>query len=91
MKSGKPQIHNLPINDVTTLSAFAYELQQAAESRAEVLPPAARLHIGEPSFRTPEHIRLAAINALQTETVTYGPSASSPRDRGVADRSVACR
>jgi aspartate aminotransferase len=78
MKSGKPQIHNLPINDVTTLSAFAYELQQEAEARAEVLPPAARLHIGEPSFRTPEHIRLAAINALQTETVTYGPAAGWP-------------
>src|SRR5713226_858457 len=78
MKSGKPQIHNLPINDVTTLGAFAYELQQEAEARAEVLPPAARLHIGEPSFRTPEHIRLAAIDALQTETVTYGPSAGWP-------------
>ena len=78
MKSGKPQIHNLPINDVTTLGAFAYELQQEAEARGEVLPPAARLHIGEPSFRTPEHIRLAAIDALRTETVTYGPAAGWP-------------
>ena len=78
MKSGKPQIHNLPINDVTTLGAFAYELQQEAEARAEVLPPAARLHIGEPSFRTPEHIRLAAIDALHTETLTYGPAAGWP-------------
>src|SRR5437667_6910685 len=78
MKSGKPQIHNLPINDVTTLGAFAYELQQEAEARGEVLPPAARLHIGEPSFRTPEHIRLAAIDALRTEMVTYGPAAGWP-------------
>jgi len=78
MKSGKPQIHNLPINDVTTLGAFAYELQQEAEARAEVLPPAVRLHIGEPSFRTPEHIRLAAIEALHTETLTYGPAAGWP-------------
>jgi hypothetical protein len=52
MKFGKPQIHNLPINDVTTLGAFAYELQQEAEARGEVLPPAVRLHIGEPSFHT---------------------------------------
>ncbi len=78
MKSGKPHIHQLPINDVTTLGAFAYELQQEAEARGEVLPPAARLHIGEPSFRTPEHIRLAAIEALQGEPITYGPAAGWP-------------
>jgi aspartate aminotransferase/aminotransferase len=78
MKSGKPQIHYLPINDVTTLGAFAYELQQEAEARGEVLLPAARLHIGEPSFWTPEHIRLAAIEALQGESITYGPSAGWP-------------
>ncbi|MGZ3610209.1 MAG: aminotransferase class I/II-fold pyridoxal phosphate-dependent enzyme, partial [Ktedonobacteraceae bacterium] len=78
MKSGKPQIHNLPINDVTTLGAYAFELQQEAEARGETLPPPARLHIGEPSFRTPEHIRHAAIEALQTETMTYGPAAGWP-------------
>ncbi len=78
MKSGKPQIHNLPINDVTTLGAYAFELQQEAEARGEVLPPPARLHIGEPSFRTPEHIRSAAIEALQTESITYGPAAGWP-------------
>jgi aspartate aminotransferase len=37
MKFGKPQIHNLPINDVTTLGAFSYELQQEAEARGDVL------------------------------------------------------
>ncbi|HXX79709.1 MAG TPA: hypothetical protein VEI53_14535 [Ktedonobacteraceae bacterium] len=26
MKSGKPQIHNLPINDVTSLEAFAFDV-----------------------------------------------------------------
>ncbi|HYX50060.1 MAG TPA: aminotransferase class I/II-fold pyridoxal phosphate-dependent enzyme, partial [Ktedonobacteraceae bacterium] len=78
MKSGKPQIHNLPINDVTTLGAYAFELQQEAEARGEELPPPARLHIGEPSFRTPEHIRQAAIETLQTETMTYGPAAGWP-------------
>jgi aspartate aminotransferase len=78
MKTGKAQIHNLPINDVTTLGAYALELQQEAEARGEVLPPAARLHIGEPSFRTPEHIRQAAIEALQSENITYGPAAGWP-------------
>src|SRR5438477_9516525 len=78
MKSGKSQIHNLPINDVTTLGAYAFELQQEAEARGGVLPLPARLHIGEPSFRTPEHIRQAAIAALQTENLTYGPAAGWP-------------
>ena len=78
MKSGKAQIHNLPINDVTTLGAYAFELQQEAEARGEVLPFPARLHIGEPSFSTPEHIRRAAIDTLQTETLTYGPAAGWP-------------
>lgn len=78
MKSGKPQIHNLPINDITNLGAFAYELQQEALARGEILPPATHLHIGEPSFRTPEHINLAAIEALHNESMTYGPPAGWP-------------
>lgn len=60
MKSGKPQIYNLPINDITNLGSYAHRLQQEAEARGEVLPPAVRLQIGEPSFRTPEHIIHAA-------------------------------
>lgn len=78
MKFGKQQIHDLPINDITTLGAYAYELQQEAESRGEILPPASYLHIGEPSFRTPEHINLAAIEALHSEILTYGPPAGWP-------------
>src|SRR6266516_1419367 len=78
MKFGKQRIHDLPVNDITTLGAFAYELQQEAEARGEVLPPAAYLHIGEPSFRTPEHINLAAIEALHNEPMTYGPAAGWP-------------
>ncbi len=78
MKIGKQQIHNLPINDITNLGAFAYELQQEAEARGELRPPAAHLHIGEPSFRTPEHINLAAIEALHGEPMTYGPAAGWP-------------
>src|SRR6266516_5964685 len=72
-KFGKQRIHNLPINDITSLGALAQQLQQEAEARGEVLPPPARLHIGEPSFRTPEHIRLAAVQAIEHEPLTYGP------------------
>src|SRR5260370_36174646 len=75
MKSGKPQIYNLPINDITNLGSYAHRLQQEAEARGEVLPPAVRLQIGEPSFRTPEHIIHAAIQAVRTEPMTYGPPA----------------
>jgi aspartate aminotransferase/aminotransferase len=49
-----------------------------AEKRGEVLPPAVRLQIGEPSFRTPEHIRLAAIRSIESEPLMYGPSAGWP-------------
>jgi aspartate aminotransferase/aminotransferase len=78
MKFGKQRIHGLPINDITGLGALAQQLQQEAEARGEILPPPAHLHIGEPSFRTPEHIRLAAIQSIENETLTYGPAAGWP-------------
>ena len=78
MRTGKPHIHDLPINDITNLSVLAQRVQQEAEARGETLPPAARLHIGEPSFRTPEHIRQAAIESIAREPLTYGPAAGWP-------------
>ncbi len=78
MKTGKQHIHDLPINDITNLSVLAQRVQQEAEGRGETLPPAARLHIGEPSFRTPEHIRQAAIESIQREPLTYGPAIGWP-------------
>src|SRR5437764_5125960 len=75
---GKQHIHDLPINDITTLGEVAQQLQQQAEARGEVLPPAVRLQIGEPSFFTPEHIRHAAIQAIEREQTTYGPAAGWP-------------
>src|SRR5436305_11313324 len=74
MKVGRQHIHNIPVNDITNLSIYASHMQQEAEARGEVLPPAIRLHIGEPSFRMPEHIRQAAIESIQREPMTYGPS-----------------
>ncbi len=78
MKPGKPHIHNLPINDITNLSVLAQRVQQEAEARGETLPPPVRLHIGEPSFRTPEHIRQAAIDSIGREPLTYGPAVGWP-------------
>src|SRR6266516_4059899 len=77
-KFGKQRIHDLPINDITSLGVLAQQLQQEAEARGEVLPPAVRLQIGEPSFRTPEHIRQAAVYAIENEMLTYGPPPGWP-------------
>lgn len=78
MKLGKQNIHDLPSNDITDLGALAQQMQQEAEARGETLPPPVRLHIGEPSFRTPEYINQAAIQTLQHEALTYGPAAGWP-------------
>jgi aspartate aminotransferase/aminotransferase len=78
MKVGKQRIYTLPVNDITDLGTYAQQMQQDAEARGEVLPPAIRLQIGEPSFSTPEHIRQAAIKVLENELLTYGPSAGWP-------------
>src|SRR5579864_7918048 len=78
MNLGKPSIHNLPVNDITSLGIIAQQMQQEAETRGIVLPPPVRLHIGEPSFRTPEHIRQAAIESIAREPLTYGPPAGWP-------------
>jgi len=81
MKPGRQHIYNLPVNDITSLSVYATQLQQEEQARGEALPPAIRLHIGEPSFRTPEHIRLAAIETVQDEPLTYGPPTGWPELR----------
>ncbi len=78
MKTGKERIYSLPINDITNLGSIAQEMQREAEARGISLPPPLRLHIGEPSFGTPEHIRRAAIEATRAELVTYGPPAGWP-------------
>jgi aspartate aminotransferase/aminotransferase len=78
MKFGKQRIHDLPINDITGLGALAQQVQQEAEARGQVLASPARLHIGEPSFRTPEHIRLAAVQSIENEILTYGPPPGWP-------------
>lgn len=78
MKTGKQRIYTLPTNDITNLGTFAQQAQREAEARGISLPPPLRLHIGEPSFRTPEHINQAAIEALQQEPLTYGPPVGWP-------------
>jgi len=78
MKFGKERIHNQKSNDITTLGETARQQQIEAQQRSIVLPPQVLLHIGEPSFRTPAHIRQAAIHAIESEPITYGPAAGWP-------------
>ncbi|HZR40509.1 MAG TPA: pyridoxal phosphate-dependent aminotransferase [Ktedonobacteraceae bacterium] len=78
IKSGKRSIYGQPASDIMTLGTYAQQLQADAEARGEVLPPPVRLQIGEPSYRTPEHIRLAAIESITSEPLTYAPTAGWP-------------
>ncbi len=78
MKFGKQYLHDLPVPDITTLGAYADRLQLEAEARGELLPPPVRLQIGEPNYRTPEHIRQAAIESIANEMQTYTPTAGWP-------------
>ncbi len=78
MKTGKQHIYDLPGNDITALGDYARQLQREAEQRGKQRPPTALLQIGEPSFRTPEHIRRAAIESINSEMMTYGPAAGWP-------------
>lgn len=73
MKIGKERIYTLPLSDVMTLTAYAQQLQREAAERGETLPPPVRLHVGEPSFRTPAHIREAANETIAAEHLTYAP------------------
>jgi aspartate aminotransferase len=75
MKTGKQAIYTLPMNDITNLGALALQMEREVLARGDSLPPAIRLQIGEPSFRTPEHIRHAAIRSIDDEIQTYGPPA----------------
>src|SRR5690348_13631676 len=74
-KYGKPYLHEIPVPDIVSLGSYADRLQREAEARGEVVPPPIRLQIGEPNFSTPDHIRLAAIESIARETLTYGPAA----------------
>jgi aspartate aminotransferase len=78
MKFGKQHIYDLAAPDITTLGDYARELEREAAARGEMRPPLVLLQIGEPSFRTPEHIRRAAIGSIEGEAMTYGPSSGWP-------------
>ncbi len=62
MKSLVPGIQALNINAILQIAALASQQ-----------PGCIRLETGEPDFRTPEHIRRAAVQALEERGITYGP------------------
>ncbi|WP_376795460.1 pyridoxal phosphate-dependent aminotransferase [Thermogemmatispora sp.] len=61
----------LPANPLAGLRQVAEEQERAGQALL-------RLEIGEPSFRTPQHIVAAAIASLEEEAQTYGPACGWP-------------
>ncbi|QBD80254.1 pyridoxal phosphate-dependent aminotransferase [Ktedonosporobacter rubrisoli] len=78
MKFGKQHIYDQAMNDITMLGTYAEQVEREARAEGRSLPPPVRLQIGEPSFRTPEHIRQAALQTIANEPLTYGPPAGWP-------------
>ncbi len=64
MKPLMPAIQALSISPILQISALASQQ-----------PGCIRLEVGEPDFRTPEHIRRAAQECLAGRSLTYGPPA----------------
>jgi|SRR5579859_4494607 len=64
MKTLMPAIQAMGISPILQIAA-----------RASQQPGCIRLELGEPDFRTPEHIRRAALEAIERKSITYGPSA----------------
>ncbi len=67
MKSLVPALQNLGISPILQIAALASQQ-----------PGCIRLETGEPDFRTPEHIRRAALAAIAERSITYGPPAGLP-------------
>jgi len=77
VKIGKQRIYDLPSNDVRILNIYAQQLRES-QAASDNLFPLVNLLIGEPDFPTPEHIRHAAIEAIQHQSIGYGPAAGWP-------------
>jgi len=75
VKCGMPNIHQMPSNDLRLMNIYAQHLQLARERGENALPAPIALSLGEPHFRTPEHISSAAMKAIRHEEINYGPAA----------------
>lgn len=75
VKCGMPDIYQMPSNDLRLMNMYAQHLQLARERGENALPAPIALSLGEPHFRTPEHISSAAMKAIRHEEINYGPAA----------------
>jgi aspartate aminotransferase len=78
MKSLVPSIQALNITPILQIAALASQQ-----------PGCIRLETGEPDFRTPEHIRRAALEAIEERSITYGPPPGLPALRQALAAKVA--
>ncbi len=67
MKPLIPAIQSMGITPILQIAALAGQQ-----------PGCIRLELGEPDFRTPAHIRQAALDAIEQRPITYGPSQGLP-------------
>ncbi len=76
VKRGISDMYHMPANDLRLINMYAQ--QRAREQGEHTLPAPIALALGEPHFRTPEHIRSAALKTIQDEEITYGPAGGWP-------------
>ncbi|MBF2459647.1 aminotransferase class I/II-fold pyridoxal phosphate-dependent enzyme [Listeria seeligeri] len=66
-KSIRPELHNIQVSGIRTFN-----------TRVTGIPDMIRLTLGEPDFPTPEHVKQAAIQAIQDNFTNYTPNAGMP-------------
>ncbi|MDY4003720.1 MAG: aminotransferase class I/II-fold pyridoxal phosphate-dependent enzyme, partial [Ligilactobacillus saerimneri] len=64
-----------------TIEKIAVSDIRQFDSEASQLPGIIKLTLGEPDFNTPEHIKEAAIKAIQDNKSHYTPNAGIPELR----------
>lgn len=66
-KSIRPELHDIQVSGI-----------RAFNTRVAGIPDMIRLTLGEPDFPTPEHVKQAAIQAIQDNFTNYTPNAGMP-------------
>lgn len=66
-KSIRPELFDIEVSGIRTFN-----------NRVSAIPDMIRLTLGEPDFPTPEHVKQAAIQAIQANFTNYTPNAGMP-------------
>ncbi len=66
-KSIRPELRDIQVSGIRTFN-----------TRVTGIPDMIRLTLGEPDFPTPEHVKQAAISAIEENFTNYTPNAGMP-------------